>query len=101
MRLYCLKCITEEILGKEYDSCTNSSESPTMSSNMPDGNTSSSGSVRHVAWHSHAYDNKPLAEPGEQAEIVPDDADGIPPATLEQRSNGGKPPVVSRVNMNI
>ena len=49
-----------------------------MFSKRSDGDTSSSGSVRHVTWHSHAYDNEPRAEPGEQAEIVPDDADEIP-----------------------
>ena len=77
--------------GKEYDSSANSSESPTMSSNTSDGDTSNLGCVRHVVWHSHAYGDEPLAKPNEQAEIVPDDENGIPLATLEQRSNGGIP----------
>ena len=65
--------------------------SDNMSSNTSDRDTSSCGSVRHVTWHSHGYENEPLAKPGEQAEIVPDNADGIPLATLEQRSNSGIP----------
>ena len=60
-----------------------------MSSNRSDGDTSNSGSVRHVTWHSHAYDGELHAEPGEQAKIVPNDRCGR--RTLEQRSNGGIP----------
>ena len=69
--------------GNKYDSGANSSESPTVSSSTSDGNTSSLGSVRHVRWYNHAYDNEPLAEPGQNVEIATDDADGILPATLE------------------
>ena len=52
--------------GKEHDSSANSSESSTMSSSTSDRDASSLGSVTHVTWHSHPYDDEPLAEPGKQ-----------------------------------
>ena len=74
--------------GNEYDSGANSSESPTVSCSTSDGDTSISGSVRHVRWYNHAYDDEPLTEPGQNVEIATADADRILPATLEERSNG-------------
>ena len=52
-----------------------------------DASTSSSsvGYVPNVG--SFAYDDEPIAEPGEIVE-TPDDPDGILPADLEQRSDG-------------
>ena len=38
--------------------------------------------------HSFAYDDEPLAEPVQNADINPEDPDGLLPATLEERSNG-------------
>ena len=66
----------------------NTSEILNKSKTMSDGETSSSssGSLGHVASHSFAYDDEPLAEPGECV-TTPDDADGILPSTLEQRSD--------------
>ena len=40
-----------------------------------------------VASHSFAYDDEPLAEPVQNADIKPEDPDGLLPATLEQRSD--------------
>ena len=54
------------------------SESSTKSNSMSDSHTStssSSESLGHVASHSFAYDDKPLAEPGQDAVDVPEDAD--------------------------
>ena len=50
--------------------------------------TSSSGSMRYVASHSFAYNDEPLAEPGQNTDINPEDPDGLLPATLQQRSDG-------------
>ena len=41
-----------------------------------------------VTSHSFAYDDEPLAEPGQNADINPEDPDGLLRATLEQRSDG-------------
>ena len=68
---------------EESQNSVNSTENSTKS----DGDTSTSGSMRYVASHSFAYD-EPLAEPGQNADINPEDPDGLLPATLEQMSNG-------------
>ena len=44
--------------------------------------------MHYVASHSFAYDDEPLAEPGQNADINPEDPNGLLPATLEQRSDG-------------
>ena len=66
----------------------NSAENSTKSDSGSDGDTSTLGSMRYVASHSFAYDDESLAEPGQKADINPEDPDGLLPATLEQRSNG-------------
>ena len=58
---------------------------------MSDDGTSTSECLVHVAPHNFAYDDEPLAEPGENAADIPDDADGISPATLEQRRDNTIP----------
>ena len=73
---------------EESQNSANSAENSTKSDSGSDGDTSSSGSMRYVASHSFAYDDEPLAEPGQNADINPEDPDGLLPATLEQRSEG-------------
>ena len=70
---------------EECQNSANSTENSTKSDSGSDGDTSSSGSMRYVASHSFAYDDEPLAEPGQNADIKPE---GLLPATLEQRSDG-------------
>jgi hypothetical protein len=53
----------------ESDSCVNSSESSSKIDTRSDGDTSTSGSEYHVASHNFAYDDEPLAEPGQDVEI--------------------------------
>ena len=52
---------------------------------------SCSESLGHVASHCFAYDDEPLEEPGQNTVDIPNDADKIPPATLEQRSDSTIP----------
>ena len=75
----------------ESDSCVNSSESSSKIDTRSDGDTSTSGSEYHVASHNFAYDDEPLAEPGQDVDIIPYDTDGIPPSVLEERSDGRMP----------
>ncbi len=51
-----------------------------------DASVNSDGLLVHVTSHCFAYDNKPIAEPGETS-CVPEDPDRLLPATLKQRSN--------------
>jgi hypothetical protein len=44
-----------------------------------------------MASHNFAYDDEPLAEPDQDVDIIPYDADGIPPSVLEERSDGRMP----------
>ena len=55
------------------DSCVNSSESSSKIDTRSDGDTSTSGSEYHVASHNFAYDDEPLAEPGQDVDIIPYD----------------------------
>ena len=75
---------------EESQNSANSAENPTKSDSESDsgsdGDTSTSGSMRYVASHSFAYDDEPLAEPVQNADINPEDPDGLLPATLEQRA---------------
>ena len=73
---------------EECQNSANSTENSAKSDSGSDGDTSSSGSMRYVALHSFAYDDEPLVEPGQNADINPEDPDGLLPATLEQRSDG-------------
>ena len=77
----------------ESDTGVNLSENSSKVDTGSDGDSSTSGSVCHVASHSHsfAYDDEPLAEPGEASASIPEDADGILPSVLEERSDGRMP----------
>ena len=53
---------------------TSSERQATLSDS--DGGTSTSGSLCHITSHNYAYDDEPLAEPGENTQVV-EDPDGI------------------------
>ena len=72
--------------GNESHDSANMSENSSGKSMSDDNETSTLGSDRssHVVdVGSYAYDDEPLAEPGENVN-TPDDADGILPVSLEQ-----------------
>ena len=73
---------------EESQNSANFAENSTKSGSGSDSDTSTSESMRYVASHSFAYDDEPLAEPGQNADINPEDPDGLLPATIEQRSDG-------------
>jgi hypothetical protein len=75
----------------ESDSSVNSSESSSKIDTRSDGDTNTSESEYHVASQNLAYDDEPLAEPGQDVDIIPYDADGLPPSVLEERSDGRMP----------
>ncbi len=85
LRQYILLMSSNES-GGDPQSCESSSETDPVSdaSVNSDG---SSNSLVHVTSHCFAYDDEPIAEPGETI-CVPEDPDGLLPATLEQRSDG-------------
>ena len=72
------------------DSSENTAESATTS-HVSDTNSDSSLLYETVTSHSLAYEDEPLAEPGENDENVNPDPDGILPEILEQRSDGRIP----------
>ena len=85
LRQYILLMSSNESCG-DPQSCESSSKTDPVSdaSVNSDG---SSNSLVHVTSHCFAYDDEPIAEPGETI-CVPEDPDGLLPATLEQRSDG-------------
>ena len=64
---------------EESQNSANSAENSTKSDSGSDGDTSTSGSMRYVPSHSFAYDDEPLAEPVQNADINPEDPDGLLP----------------------
>ena len=71
---------------KTPQSCESSSETDPVSDASVNSN-GSSNSLVHVTSHCFAYNDEHIAEPGETI-CVPEDPDGLLPATLEQRSDG-------------
>ena len=60
---------------EESPNSANSTENSTKSDRWSDSDTSTLGSMRYVASHSFVYDDEPLAEPDQNADINPEDRD--------------------------
>ena len=74
---------------EESQNSANSAENSTKSDSGSDGELALRGqyAMLHLS-HSFAYDDEPLEELVQNADINPEDPDGLLPATLEERSNG-------------